>query len=109
MGVTNDSLKSVIGVFPAIVVVKGPGVLPTEFTDPWMQNFKCMCTAIEEITCPNRTRTGWLDIPALRHSQSLNGFDVLSLVGLHWLDQLEKIFVGGADVIDGMLLKAYPA
>ena len=59
-------------------------------------------------TTGRRRRCGWLDLVVLRHSHSINGYDVLNLTKLDVLDQLEEIKVGVRYLVDGEEIVGFP-
>jgi adenylosuccinate synthase len=104
-GVPPTSIDGVIGVTKAYVTRVGAGPFPTESTDEAGETLRRIGDEFGAVTGRPR-RCGWFDVPLLRYTSMINGFDSLAVTKLDVLDQMEHIPVcmayklGGKQVDD---------
>lgn len=90
VGVGPSRITSVQAIVKAYTTRVGEGPFPTELTDSIGDK---LCEKGHEFgtTTGRKRRVGWLDIPLLRRSKELNGFDGIHLTKLDVLGGFEKI------------------
>lgn len=104
-GVPPTRIQGIIGVSKAYITRVGSGPFPTECTDVAGELLRREGNEFGAVTGRPR-RCGWFDVPLLRYTALVNGFDTLLITKLDVLDQLEEIPVCigyrlcGADVTD---------
>jgi adenylosuccinate synthase len=104
-GVAPTSIDGIIGVSKAYITRVGSGPFPTESLDAGGELLRREGNEFGAVTGRPR-RCGWFDVPLLRYTAMVNGFDTLMITKLDVLDQLEEIpvCVGyrlcGADVTE---------
>ena len=104
-GVPPTRIQNVIGVSKAYITRVGGGPFPTEALDSWGDQIRNRGNEFGSVTGRPR-RCGWFDVPLLRYSAMINGFDSLVVTKLDVLDEMEKIPVcvgyrsGATDVAD---------
>lgn len=54
-------------------------------------------------------RCGWLDLPIVRYTNQVNGYDSINITKLDVLDELETIKVGVAYTYKGNPISQYPS
>ncbi|MCS6893992.1 MAG: adenylosuccinate synthase [Deltaproteobacteria bacterium] len=92
-GVPLTKINRILGVFKAYVTRVGAGPFPSEIREAGLNE------SIREIgkeygaTTGRPRRIGWLDIPALKYSCSLNGCTELALTKIDVLYQLNSYYV----------------
>ena len=99
-GVPPTSIAGVIGVSKAYTTRVGSGPFPTEALDELGERIRKAGNEYGAVTGRPR-RCGWFDVPLLRYTSMLNGFDSLIITKLDVLDELDEIPVcvsyGGSD------------
>src|SRR5258706_9509987 len=104
-GVPPTQIQGVIGVSKAYITRVGSGPFPTESHDGGGELLRREGNEFGAVTGRPR-RCGWFDVPLLRYTAMVNGFDTLLITKLDVLDQLEEIPVCvryrlcGADITD---------
>jgi len=104
-GVPPSRIGGVIGVSKAYVTRVGEGPFPTEARDACGEDLRRLGNEYGAVTGRPR-RCGWFDVPLLRYTSMLNGFDSLALTKLDVLDTVEEIPVavayrlGGRETLD---------
>ncbi len=104
-GVPPTRIHSVIGVSKAYITRVGGGPFPTEALDSWGDQIRNRGNEFGSVTGRPR-RCGWFDVPLLRYTAMINGFESLVITKLDVLDEIEKIPVcigyrsGRKDVTD---------
>ena len=104
-GVPPTKIHGVIGISKAYITRVGSGPFPTESHDGGGEMLRREGNEFGAVTGRPR-RCGWFDIPLLRYTTVVNGFDSLLITKLDVLDQLESIPVcigyrlRGADVTE---------
>ena len=94
-GVPPTSISGVIGVSKAYITRVGGGPFPTEALDATGRPDP---QSRQRVRLGHRTarRCGWFDVPLLRYTAMINGFDSLVITKLDVLDELEKMPVCNA-------------
>jgi adenylosuccinate synthase len=89
-GVPPTCIEGVIGVSKAYITRVGSGPFPTEDTNAGGDLLRREGNEVGAVTGRPR-RCGWFDVPLLRYTAMVNGFDTLVITKLDVLDQLEEI------------------
>ena len=89
-GVPPTKIDGVIGVSKAYITRVGAGPFATESHDGGGEMLRREGKEFGAVTGRPR-RCGWFDIPLLRYTGMVNGFDTLLITKLDVLDQLEEI------------------
>jgi adenylosuccinate synthase len=104
-GVPPTRIGGVIGVSKAYTTRVGGGPFPTEATGAEGDRIREAGNEFGAVTGRPR-RCGWFDIPVVRYTAMINGFDSLVITKLDVLDELEEIPVcvayrlGGRDITE---------
>jgi adenylosuccinate synthase len=105
-GVPPTRISGVLGVSKAYITRVGGGPFPTEAFDSAGELIRTRGKEFGAVTGRPR-RCGWFDVPLLRYTATINGFDSLVITKLDVLDDFDQIPVcvgyriGGREV-DGM-------
>ncbi len=99
-GVPPNRIDGIIGVSKAYITRVGGGPFPTEALDGAGERIRQRGKEFGAVTGRPR-RCGWFDIPLLRYTALINGFDSIVVTKLDVLDEFEKINVCVAYRIDG--------
>ncbi len=89
-GVPPTCIKGVIGVSKAYITRVGSGPFPTEVHGEMGDRIRKAGNEYGAVTGRPR-RCGWFDVPLLRYTAMINGFDSLVITKLDVLDELEEI------------------
>jgi adenylosuccinate synthase len=89
-GVPPGRIGGVIGVTKAYVTRVGGGPFPTEALDAAGEELRRIGNEFGAVTGRPR-RCGWFDLPLLRYTSMINGFDSLAMTKLDVLDHLTEI------------------
>jgi adenylosuccinate synthase len=89
-GVAPTRIHGVIGVSKAYITRVGAGPFPTEAMDGAGELIRKRGNEFGAVTGRPR-RCGWFDVPLLRYTAAINGFDSLVITKLDVLDEFEKI------------------
>ncbi len=89
-GVPPTRIHGVIGVSKAYTTRVGAGPFPTESRDETGENLRKIGREFGAVTGRPR-RCGWFDVPLLRYTAMINGFDSLVITKLDVLDGLAEI------------------
>ncbi|MBV8817038.1 MAG: adenylosuccinate synthase, partial [Acidobacteriaceae bacterium] len=89
-GVPPTSINGVIGVSKAYTTRVGSGPFPTELHDEYGEYLRKAGNEYGAVTGRPR-RCGWFDVPLLKYTAMVNGFDSLVITKLDVLDQLDEI------------------
>jgi adenylosuccinate synthase len=89
-GVPPTRIQGVIGVSKAYITRVGGGPFPTEALDAMGEQIRDRGHEFGSVTGRPR-RCGWFDVPLLRYTAMINGFDSLVVTKLDVLDELEKV------------------
>jgi adenylosuccinate synthase len=104
-GVAPTRISGVIGVSKAYITRVGGGPFPTEALDAAGDTIRKRGNEFGAVTGRPR-RCGWFDVPLLRYSAAINGFDSLVVTKLDVLDEFDSIPVctsyrlGGLEVAE---------
>jgi adenylosuccinate synthase len=91
-GVPPTSIQGVIGVSKAYTTRVGSGPFPTELKGEEGERIRKAGNEYGAVTGRPR-RCGWFDVPLLRYTAMINGFDSLVITKLDVLDQFDEILV----------------
>jgi len=89
-GVPPTAIHAVVGVSKAYVTRVGGGPFPTEALDERGEALRRVGAEFGAVTGRPR-RCGWFDVPLLRYTAMINGFDSLVITKLDVLDQFDEI------------------
>ena len=106
-GIPPSALNEVIGVTKAYATRVGDGPFPTELFDEVGETLRRVGKEVGTTTGRPR-RCGWMDLPALQFSASLNGITGLALTMLDVLSSVDEIKVCVGYEIDGNEVRTYP-
>ena len=104
-GFPPNRIDGIVGVSKAYITRVGSGAFPSEALDEYGDRIRNAGGEFGTVTGRPR-RCGWFDVPLLRYTATLNGFDSLAITKLDVLDQLEEILVcvgyrsGGREVTE---------
>jgi adenylosuccinate synthase len=107
-GVPPTKIDSIIGISKAYITRVGGGPFPTEALDAAGDLIRNRGREFGSVTGRPR-RCGWFDVPLLRYSALLNGFETMVVTKLDVLDELEKIPVCTGYKIDGVTRREMPS
>jgi adenylosuccinate synthase len=108
LGVPPTRIQGVIGVSKAYITRVGTGPFPSETNDTAGDLLRREGNEYGSVTGRPR-RCGWFDVPLLRYTAMVNGFDSLFITKLDVLDQLAKIPVCVGYWLDGKEVEDMPA
>ena len=91
-GVPPTKIHGVIGVSKAYATRVGSGPFPTELAGEVGELIRKAGNEYGAVTGRPR-RCGWFDVPLLRYTSMINGFDSLVITKLDVLDQFDEILV----------------
>ena len=106
-GIPPSALGEVIGVTKAYSTRVGDGPFPTELFDEVGETLRRVGREIGTTTGRPR-RCGWMDLPALQFSASLNGITGFAITMLDVLSSVDEIKVCVGYEIDGREARDYP-
>ncbi|MDQ6676800.1 MAG: adenylosuccinate synthase [Acidobacteriota bacterium] len=89
-GVAPTRIGGVIGISKAYITRVGGGPFPTESLNEQGELIRKRGSEFGSVTGRPR-RCGWFDIPLLRYTAMVNGFDSLVMTKLDVLDELDRI------------------
>jgi adenylosuccinate synthase len=98
----------VVGVSKAYITRVGAGPFPSEDHTELGEQIRKAGNEFGSVTGRPR-RCGWFDVPLLRYTAEVNGFDSLIITKLDVLDELESIPVCVAYEVDGKTVTQMPA
>ena len=107
-GVAPTRIQGVIGVSKAYITRVGGGPFPTEAFDHSGEQIRSRGKEFGAVTGRPR-RCGWFDVPLLRYTAAINGFDSIVVTKLDVLDAFDQIPVCVAYRIDGKEICGMPA
>jgi len=107
-GVAPTRIDGVLGVSKAYITRVGGGPFPTESFDGAGELIRQRGKEFGAVTGRPR-RCGWFDVPLLRYTAAINGFDSLVVTKLDVLDAFEEIPVCVAYKLDGREICSMPA
>jgi adenylosuccinate synthase len=106
-GVPPNRISGVIGICKAYITRVGGGPFPTELHDEVGEQIRKRGKEFGAVTGRPR-RCGWFDVPLLRYSAMINGFDSLVITKLDVLDEIEEIPVCLDYQVDGESIADMP-
>jgi len=89
-GVPPTRIDGIIGVSKAYITRVGAGPFPSEALDEMGDHIRKVGNEFGSVTGRPR-RCGWFDVPLLRYTAMVNGFDSLIVTKLDVLDELDEI------------------
>ena len=105
LGLPPNKVDCVLGVVKAYTTRVGAGPFPTELPLDGGPGKHFSDVGHEYGTTTGRKRRcGWLDVPLLRYSHAINGYDSLNLTKLDVLTGLPTLLIGVDYVVDGAVL-----
>jgi adenylosuccinate synthase len=107
-GVPPTKIHGVIGVSKAYITRVGSGPFPTESNDGGGELLRREGNEFGAVTGRPR-RCGWFDVPLLRYTAMINGFDTLLITKLDVMDQLAEIPVCTGYRLKGQEVTEMPA
>jgi adenylosuccinate synthase len=107
-GVAPTRISGVIGVSKAYITRVGGGPFPTEALDEAGERIRARGKEFGAVTGRPR-RCGWFDVPLLRYTAIVNGFDSIVVTKLDVLDEFPEIPVCVGYRLDGRTLDAMPS
>jgi adenylosuccinate synthase len=107
-GVPPTKIHGVIGVSKAYITRVGSGPFPTESNDAGGELLRREGNEFGAVTGRPR-RCGWFDVPLLRYTAMINGFDTLLITKLDVMDQLAEIPVCTGYRLKGQEITEMPA
>ena len=105
LGIPATSINQVIGITKAYTTRVGSGPFPSLIDGEDQE--KMVQVGLEYGSTTGRTRKcGWIDLPLLKYSSTLNGIDSLFLTKLDVLSHFDKIkvcigYLSGGEVVEG--------
>ena len=107
-GVAPTKIDGIIGVSKAYITRVGAGPFPSEDHTELGETIRVAGNEFGSVTGRPR-RCGWFDVPLLRYTAEVNGFDSLVITKLDVLDELQQIPVCVAYEVDGKQMTQMPA
>jgi adenylosuccinate synthase len=107
-GVPPTKIDGIVGVSKAYITRVGAGAFPSEDMTAVGEQIRRAGNEYGSVTGRPR-RCGWFDVPLLRYTAEVNGFDSLIITKLDVLDELDEIPVCVAYEVDGKRMTQMPA
>ncbi|MDZ4797782.1 MAG: adenylosuccinate synthase [Bryobacteraceae bacterium] len=107
-GVAPTRIDGIVGVSKAYITRVGSGPFPSEDLGEAGERIRKAGNEFGSVTGRPR-RCGWFDVPLLRYTAMVNGFDSLIVTKLDVLDELDRIPVCVAYEIGGKRVEDMPA
>ncbi|MGL4605980.1 MAG: adenylosuccinate synthase [Eubacteriaceae bacterium] len=110
-GFPAKKIDKVIGVAKAFSSAVGDGPFPTEEFDGAINLLRGSGEKPDDefgARTGRSRRLGWLDIPVLKYTHGINGFDELAVCKIDKLDNLPEIKICVDYQLDGKLIKGFP-
>jgi adenylosuccinate synthase len=107
-GVAPTKIDGIIGVSKAYITRVGAGPFPSEDNTELGERIRQAGNEFGSVTGRPR-RCGWFDVPLLRYTAEVNGFDSLIITKLDVLDEVDEIPVCIAYEVDGATIQHMPA
>ncbi len=107
-GVAPTHIDGIIGVSKAYITRVGAGPFPSEDLTEAGEKIRQAGNEFGSVTGRPR-RCGWFDVPLLRYTAEVNGFDSLIITKLDVLDELDEIPVCVAYKVAGQVVTTMPA
>ena len=102
-GVAPTRIDGIVGVSKAYITRVGAGPFPSEDRGELGEQIRRAGNEFGSVTGRPR-RCGWFDVPLLRYTAEVNGFDSLIMTKLDVLDDLDTIPVCVAYEVDGKVI-----
>ncbi|HZY65654.1 MAG: adenylosuccinate synthase [Actinomycetota bacterium] len=106
-GIPPKRLEHVVGVTKAYTTRVGDGPFPTEIFDGVADTIRDAGNEYGTTTGRAR-RVGWLDLPAIKYTASLNGITHLAITLLDVLSAVEEIKICVGYEVEGRRVEGYP-
>ncbi len=107
-GVAPTRINGIIGVSKAYITRVGAGPFPSEIPGEAGDRIRKAGNEFGSVTGRPR-RCGWFDVPLLRYTADINGFDSMIITKLDVLDDLDQIPVCIGYEVDGKAVTDMPA
>ncbi len=107
-GFPPTGIDGVVGVSKAYITRVGAGPFPSECHDDYGDRIRKAGGEFGTVTGRPR-RCGWFDVPLLRYTANVNGFDSLAITKLDVLDDLDDIKVCAGYRLAGEEIDTMPA
>jgi adenylosuccinate synthase len=107
-GVAPTRISGVLGVSKAYTTRVGGGPFPTEDHGPEGERIRKAGKEFGAVTGRPR-RCGWFDVPLLKYTSAVNGFDSLIITKLDVLDEFDSIKVCTGYKLNGRVSDEVPA
>jgi adenylosuccinate synthase len=107
-GVPPTRINGIIGVSKAYITRVGAGPFPSEIDGAVGDQIRKAGNEFGSVTGRPR-RCGWFDVPLLRYTATINGFDSMIITKLDVLDELTEIPVCVGYEVDGKRVENMPA
>jgi adenylosuccinate synthase len=107
-GVPPNKIDGIVGVSKAYITRVGAGPFPSEDLGEAGEKIRRAGNEFGSVTGRPR-RCGWFDVPLLRYTAEVNGFDSLIITKLDVLDDLAEIPVCVAYEVNGKVMTQMPA
>jgi len=106
-GISAKHIKEIYGVTKAYCTRVGEGPFPTELKNELGEIIRQSGNEFGATTGRPR-RCGWLDLPALKYSSQINGFDYLAITKLDVLSDLDEIKICTAYKLRNEVIDYFP-
>lgn len=107
-GIPPSKIDGVIGISKAYCTRVGGGPFPSEALDAMGDLLRNRGHEFGSVTGRPR-RCGWFDVPVIRYSAAINGFDSMVLTKLDVMDELDEIPVCVGYRLGGAITREMPA
>lgn len=107
-GVPPTKIDGIVGVSKAYITRVGAGPFPSEDLGEKGEQIRRAGNEFGSVTGRPR-RCGWFDVPLLRYTAEVNGFDSLIITKLDVLDDLDEIPVCVAYEVNGAVMEQMPS
>ncbi|HZS56266.1 MAG TPA: adenylosuccinate synthase [Bryobacteraceae bacterium] len=107
-GVAPTKIDGIVGVSKAYITRVGAGPFPSEDLTELGEQIRRAGNEYGSVTGRPR-RCGWFDVPLLRYTAEVNGFDSLIITKMDVLDDLDEVPVCVAYEVDGKVITHMPA
>jgi len=108
LGIPPARIGDVFGVVKAYTTRVGTGAFPTEQANDVGEYLQTTGGEFG-VTTGRKRRCGWLDIPLLKWTDTLNNYTALALTKLDILDGLDEIKIGVAYKKNGSVMDHFPS
>ncbi|MCX6597003.1 MAG: adenylosuccinate synthase [Acidobacteria bacterium] len=107
-GVPPTAIGGVLGISKAYITRVGAGPFPTELHDEQGEMIRQRGNEFGSVTGRPR-RCGWFDVPLLKYTAAINGFDSLVITKLDVMDGLAEVKVCVDYKLRGEIVEGMPA